>query len=104
MGRLPKIKRKGWEIEKPPTKKISADEEKETIIRITKLDNKANIYSSDKPTITLLKKNKDCTLIREDNFGAEFEIDKEKIEIHTPKRVRRSRQQKETGEDNLSLL
>ena len=100
MGRLPKIKRKGWEIEKPPTKKISADEEKETIIRITKLDNKANIYSSDKPTITLLKKNKDCTLIREDNF----EIDKEKIEIHAPKRVRRSRQQKETGEDNLSLL
>lgn len=104
MPRLTKVKRKGWEIEKPPSKKGNSDEEKETIIRITKLDDKANIYSSDKPTITMLKKNKDCKLIREDNFGCEFEIDKDKIEIHAPKRVRRSRQQKETGEDNSSLL
>lgn len=104
MPRLTKVKRKGWEIEKLPSKKVNSDEEKETIIRITKLDDKANIYSSDKPTITMLKKNKDCKLIREDNFGCEFEIDKDKIEIHAPKRVRRSRQQKETGEDNSSLL
>lgn len=104
MGRLPKKMRKGWEIERPPTKKISADEEKETIIRITKLDEKANIYSSDKPTITMLKKNKDCKLIREDNFGCEFEIDKDKIEIHAPKRVRRCRQQKEDRQDNLPIL
>ena len=55
MPRLTKVKRKGWEIEKPPSKKVNSDEEKETIIRITKLDDKANIYSSDKPTITMLK-------------------------------------------------
>lgn len=96
MPRIAKIKKRGWEVERPPTKKVTIDDEKETIIRITKVDEMANIYSSDKPTITSLKKNKDCTLIREDNFGAEFEIPKDKIEIHSPKRVRKTRQSQES--------
>ena len=82
MPRIAKIKKRGWEVERPPTKKVTIDDEKETIIRITKVDEMANIYSSDKPTITSLKKNKDCTLIREDNFGAEFNIPKCRSQNH----------------------
>lgn len=74
--------------EKLPTKKISFDEEKETIIRLEKVSELANIYSSDKTTISELKKNKYAKLKREDKFGAEFEIGKEHISIATTKRVR----------------
>lgn len=95
MPKLTVVKRKGWEIEKPPAKKIAFEDEKETIIRISKVEEIASIYSSDKPTITNLKKNRNCKLIREDNFGAEFEIQKDKIEIHKPERVRRVRRQSE---------
>lgn len=74
--------------EKLPSKRISCDEERETIIRLEKLNELANIYSSDKPTISELKKNKYAKLVREDNFGAEFEIDKKHISIATTKGVR----------------
>lgn len=78
--------------EKLPSKKISCDEERETIIRLEKLSDKANIYSSDKPTISSLKRNKYCVLLREDSFGAEFEIEKSKVHIDTTVRVREKRQ------------
>lgn len=74
--------------EKLPSKKIRFDEERETIIRIEKVSDLANIYSSDKATISELKKNKNARLKREDNFGAEFKIDKKHISIATTKRVR----------------
>lgn len=84
MARLKKVVR-----EKLPAKRVSCDEERETIIRLEKTSELANIYSSDKPTISELKKNKYAKLVREDNFGAEFEIDKQHISIATTKRVRR---------------
>lgn len=87
---MPKVKK--IVNEKLPSKRVSCDEERETIIRLEKLSNMANIYSSDKPTISNLKRNKYCTLLREDRFGAEFEIEKSKINIDTTVRVREKRQ------------
>lgn len=84
---MPRVKR--VVNEKLPAKRVSCDEEKETIIRLEKVSELANIYSSDKPTISELKKNKYAKLVREDKFDAEFEIDKKYISIATTRRVRK---------------
>lgn len=85
-----KSSKKGWTIEKLPTRRISSDSEKETLIRINKAEEKANIWSSDKPTITKLKKKRGVTLLVETKFGAEFEIEKDEIKIGATRRVRKT--------------
>lgn len=88
--------RKGWEVEIPPVKKTTCNEEKEVVIQWDRASDFATIYSSDKPFSTQLKKNKNCEVVESDSFGTTFRISKGEIEIKAPKRVRRVRQQKKT--------
>lgn len=53
--------------------------EKETVIRFDKSSNVATIYCADKAEITKLKKR--AKLVKEDKFGAWFEIDKKYITV-----------------------
>lgn len=62
----------------PKTCRLSAAE-KETVIRFDKSSEVATIYCADKTEITKLKKR--AKLVKEDKFGAWFEIDKKYITV-----------------------